>query len=478
MKKLILLITVITFYFPAFAQQNLILNGNFEDYNCIPGYQSFHCVNDWFNPSRSNNTPSYFHRLCTDTGDYGANVPNNWIGTQPSIDGDAYMALHMGGNQAREYAGAKLREPLKKGRIYNISFYTAQRPNPSPWGHNPPMALNGHGVLFEMNQRSYIPDSLIAEPHFFHTDIVYTNGFWKKIEASFIADSTYEYMLVGNFLSFADPRFQSSEPFHPNTSSQFSYYFDLFELTETNRQFTIDYQKNQDCFPVTITLFPSNLTFSDYWKWTFEDGTTSRQKNAQVTFDEPGTYTIKLAINQSDGKIYYFDKIITLEQAPLPIADFEANEELVMNSPINFENLSTDGVAFEWDFGDGFTSEDTNPSHIYTAPDDYTVTLTAYSIDGCSNTISYPIYITCGGLMNVNVFTPNSDGINDEFSFDSLQICRDFSITIFDRWGRLVFETQDPYQPWDGDEQPSGTYYYLIRYRNGGQEQGYVTLIR
>jgi hypothetical protein len=62
-------------------------------------------------------------------------------------------------------------------------------------------------------------------------------------------------------------------------------------------------------------------------------------------------------------------------------------------------------------------------------------------------------------------FIPNNDGQNDDYSFDNLHISERFSI-------------QDPYRPWDGGNEPSGTYYHIIRYRGGGQEKGFITLIR
>jgi gliding motility-associated-like protein len=474
MKKLILLITVITFYFSSSAQQNLIPNPSFEEYECIPPYyQQFRCVKDWYAPSPFENTPDYFHKQSPNSDpDYSVNVPNNWLGTQPSIYGDAYMSVHMASNRVREYASVPLLRPLVKGQEYQISFYVAKSPDPSSYLVT---TCNGQGVFFEFERR-WITDSLITEPDFYSTDIIDADQTWQYVSGTFIADSSYTHMLVGNFLSLVDPRFQSSRVIQP-LSPLLSYYFDNFELIETERKFSIHSEKNQDCFPITISFTPNNVQTSDSWKWTFDNGVTTTDQFPRKTYQEPGTYIVRLTTVENEKTYYYTDTII-LEQQPLPIADFEINEEFVMNSPINFENLSEAAVSYEWDFGDGNTSEQVSPWHTYTEPNDYIVTLTAYNADGCENTISYPIYITCGGLMNVNVFTPNNDGINDEFSFDSLQICQEFSITIFDRWGRLVFETQDPYQPWDGDEQPSGTYYYLIRYRNGGQEQGYVTLIR
>lgn len=85
-----------------------------------------------------------------------------------------------------------------------------------------------------------------------------------------------------------------------------------------------------------------------------------------------------------------------------------------------------------------------------------------------------------------NVFSPNSDNINDEFS--ALPSCEllDFSMLIYNRWGELVFHATDQYESWDGTvngkDAQSGVYAYMIQYKVGDGEMkhtyGDVTLLR
>lgn len=480
MKKVILLVTTLYFSFSIFAQQNLIPNPSFEEYHCIPDSKDeFECVKEWYNPT--NGTTDYCHWLSPDHDpDYSVNVPKTWRGFQPVVDGQAYIIAHMSfaNGRKREYAAVPLLEPLVKGQEYEISFLTSKVADIVIGNiiYRIP-ACNGQGVLFSTYKMDNRGDTIVTEPHFFSSKIINNPALtWEEVKGTFIADEAYTYMLVGNFLPLFDPRFKLSVT-EDRRYLGITYFYDKFKLVATDRKFTIDYVKENNCFPVTVTFTPNNIDTATYWKWNFHDGTLSYDEVAQKTFNEPGTYTIKLETTEK-GKTYHYEKVITLEQNPLPIADFEANERLAMNSPIQFENLSENAVAFEWDFGDGNTSTEANPWHTYTQPNDYLVTLIAYNEDDCADTIQYPFYISCSGRMNVNVFTPNNDGQNDDFSFDSLQICADFSIQIFNRWGGLVFENQDPYRPWDGGNEPSGTYYYIIRYRGGGQEKGFITLIR
>jgi gliding motility-associated-like protein len=65
-----------------------------------------------------------------------------------------------------------------------------------------------------------------------------------------------------------------------------------------------------------------------------------------------------------------------------------------------------------------------------------------------------------------NTFTPNNDGFNDDLQLISNTITDINTFQIFDRWGGLVFETNDFYQPWDGkrngEDMPVGVYVYFV----------------
>jgi len=137
----------------------------------------------------------------------------------------------------------------------------------------------------------------------------------------------------------------------------------------------------------------------------------------------------------------------------------------------------------------------TNCSHIRTAP--YMVHFTAkdYSCYPSKTTaFDLAIYVKgpVGGKMDSlmpNVFTPNGDGLNDFFQIrtDQLGACFDnFNIQIFDRWGVLVFDSDDFHFKWDGyaksgKEAASGVYYYVLKgsYINSAfQFKGFVELER
>jgi len=155
---------------------------------------------------------------------------------------------------------------------------------------------------------------------------------------------------------------------------------------------------------------------------------------------------------------------------------------------VSFTQLST-GAAIRrylWTFGDGGTSTLPAPVYTYIRPGRYKIVL---RIDGddpsCFDTARSDIWIDSVGVRMPTAFTPDGDGTNDVFTgftygFEAL------SLSIFDRWGRLVHFESAPNVNWDGTQQsrplPSGSYPYIIRavQKNGVRRtlKGVVDLIR
>lgn len=155
----------------------------------------------------------------------------------------------------------------------------------------------------------------------------------------------------------------------------------------------------------TSGLPPLGVTFSDLslsnagaitsWSWDFGDGNTSTTQNPVHIYNDPGMYTIVLTITNSTGgtdtetKTDYID----VQYFP-PTADF-TSDITSGNAPltVNYTDLSLDSVdTWNWDFGDGNTSTEQHPQHVYTIPGLYTVSLTV-SGPGGSDTHTKTDYI-------------------------------------------------------------------------------------
>lgn len=138
-----------------------------------------------------------------------------------------------------------------------------------------------------------------------------------------------------------------------------------------------------------------------------------------------------------------------------PTAEFEPNPHSASasNSIIRFMNESNGGTNYQWTFGDGATSTETSPLHVYIGSNTYTVTLLVTDDYNCLDSISKTVVIYDD--MNVyipNAFSPNSDNINEVFRpyGTGVNSTKPYEMKIFDRWGRLVFISNKFEKGWDG----------------------------
>lgn len=136
---------------------------------------------------------------------------------------------------------------------------------------------------------------------------------------------------------------------------------------------------------------------------------------------------------------------------------------------------------FVWSTLEGRSSaaryNDINLRYTFKDGGDYWVKLKASSpasTSGCSYVDSIQVTVMTSLLDIPNVFTPNGDGLNDEFRVAYRSIV-DYHIYIVNRWGRKVYESNDPAIGWNGKingkDAPQGTYYYVIR-ATGASENG------
>lgn len=140
--------------------------------------------------------------------------------------------------------------------------------------------------------------------------------------------------------------------------------------------------------------------------------------------------------------------------------------EGVIPLDVNFLNTTTGNpVTYDWDYGNGETQTtnglSTNTTYIDSGV--YVVTLTAYNAGGCSSVYSLNILVKKESFLILpNVFSPNGDGINDIWHVTHEAII-EYECTIFNRWGKKTYTSTDVSGGWDGDNNNTGTYYYVIK---------------
>ncbi|MGB1039966.1 MAG: gliding motility-associated C-terminal domain-containing protein, partial [Flavobacteriales bacterium] len=266
----------------------------------------------------------------------------------------------------------------------------------------------------------------------------------------------------------------------------------------------ISIDTSNGCEPVTVT-FTNNTDPSRIGtiEWDFGDGNTSTAlTNPMVhTYLSNGTYSVYVKITSPNGCVSDTTYTNLVEVYDIPVAFFNANPQPTnISSPnISFYDLSSSFVSqWTWDFGinlPGYatTSNLQNPRIKY--PDNgsgvYTVTLIVGSPQGCFDTITKDVVIE--GLYTLYLpssFTPNGDGLNDEFGPTGEQIDpKDYQFMIFNRWGEVLFSTSDVQETWTGRVNntgnllPEGVYVWRILATDGNSKKqheyiGHVTLLR
>lgn len=218
------------------------------------------------------------------------------------------------------------------------------------------------------------------------------------------------------------------------------------------------------CSPLTVQ-FTNNSLYGEIYIWGFGDGQFSVKENPVHTYYVPGSYIVKLIVYNIAGESIH-NGIITVYQNPSAL--FEAYPTDVVNNEqiVVFSNNSMyDSLSF-WRFGDGLTSTEKNPYHKYEEQGNYTVSLTVTSSKGCvdSALLATPIRVDwkTGYIKFPNVFKWNETGPTGgvwrkgcypemDFVFHPFyENIIEYKLQIFNRWGVLIYESNDLYKGWDG----------------------------
>ena len=195
MKYLIATVLLIIMSHKSFAQ-NLVPNPSFEEYTACPAfYGDIEKATNWFSFRES---PDYFNS-CANAG---VSVPVNSFGHQSPIEGQAYAGLvtySTGNPQGREYLGTQLTQPLVIGVKYYFSIFVSRADTPTLNG-----ASNNFGFKFSTVPYTQSNPSPIDNSSHYHSTLIITDqDNWVKISGSFTADSTYTYLMIGNFYNDA-----------------------------------------------------------------------------------------------------------------------------------------------------------------------------------------------------------------------------------------------------------------------------------
>jgi gliding motility-associated-like protein len=219
------------------------------------------------------------------------------------------------------------------------------------------------------------------------------------------------------------------------------------------------------CKPLEIELHASpESQHVNQIVWNVAGVGTFFTDSLNIKLSLPGTYDVEATAISNEGCTSSIFLEEVAEVYPLPVSSFSISpSELTTLEPeATFSNKSTGAVAYTWNFSGLGESNEENPTFLF--PNDrsnnFFVCLEAINSYGCRDTSCRYVYMETDYIVFApNAFTPDDDGDNDFW----LPVIRGFDtngyeLSIFNRWGKRVFYSENPTEPWTGSVE-SGDYY-------------------
>ena len=244
------------------------------------------------------------------------------------------------------------------------------------------------------------------------------------------------------------------------------------------------------CLIPEITLNGNGSSLGNFsYNWTSPTGTiSSNSASLYPSITSGGTYY--LAVTNNYNLCSSVSSVFINE-------DLSANVD-ILSSSILVDTISAepplsidfswvgDYGSINWDLGDNNFGTDSSFTHSYNLRGTYDVIITLLDENGCVAYDSLLVIVKPRDIIFPNVFTPNNDGENDIFSFRGEKI-KEFTCSIFNRWGQEVYNWNTPVGGWDGrtiagKESPTGEYFYILKavdqYGKTIEKKGIIMLMR
>ncbi len=511
-------------------------------------YSNFVTVKDWSNPVK-NSTPDYYNRCANFSS--GVDVPLNGKGYQEPLTGDAYAGIiaynqfsNPTGHYYSEHIYCKLKSKLIAGVTYNVSFYVSATYH--PLATDSYCALDRLGAYFsDTIFYTEVNDHLVAPYHIKSTQGIPIDdtSSWTKISGEYTAHGGEEYMVIGNMDDNSNLQVKDYFPNTPSLYKQCYYYIDDVSVIRKPHCDTL-YSKIDTffCHNDSLVLTSSALGANSY---TWNQG----QSSNKVTVYAPGVYwcratsdtcdyyvdsfVVKSFVSVLEGKkkdtvICLYDSLTFTLNATATSADryvwstgdttvsiaikdtgtywcrsiqdcvlyqdtfkfthtsFDHTVDLGADTIIcNGETYTIGKEIFEeveyiWNTGEGVCCITPDKSGKY----QLTVT------DGCTKyedevLLEFDNCINC--ILIPSAFSPNQDGMNDQYRAFTRCGLKEYELLIYNRWGEQVYRTTNITSGWDGQYKGQraevGVYYYLVKYKFNSSDEmktnkGNLTLIR
>jgi gliding motility-associated-like protein len=240
------------------------------------------------------------------------------------------------------------------------------------------------------------------------------------------------------------------------------------------------------CVPATVQF--QNLSQADspmYYTWTFGDGDSSTNTNPSHIYENVGSYSVGLEVITTEGCV---DTLYMLQQDlitvhPSPTSKFIVDPEVtdICNARIQFTDQSIGANSYFYLFDDStYFSEEQHPIHNYQTGGTLYPMQIATNEFGCKDTSYQKLMIEPFSIYVPNSFTPDGNEFNDDFNgLFGLEVYG-WELSIYNKWGEMVYQTNDPQFGWDGSSQGTlvqqGTYAYVLKYISCDKPEGWQTI--
>lgn len=245
------------------------------------------------------------------------------------------------------------------------------------------------------------------------------------------------------------------------------------------------------CPEITSTSNAGAGTTISNYAWQFSNGQSSSSQSPVwsdcITNNSTNSVSIgvTLTVTTDKGCIASHNEPNYIQIGPNPIADFYFLPENpnVLENTVDFRNTSVNGDSYSWTFDSHGSSNEVNPS--FTFPEegnqDYYVELIVTTDEGCQDTAYAIVNIADQIIFYVpNTFTPDGDKFNESFQpiFTSGFEPMDYNLLLFNRWGEVVFESNNAKIGWDGTYNgklvKDGVYVWKIEFKETMSDKRHI----
>jgi gliding motility-associated-like protein len=246
------------------------------------------------------------------------------------------------------------------------------------------------------------------------------------------------------------------------------------------------------CNEITAHFLDTSLSpTSVSCEWDFGDGTTSTSPIGNHTYSSPGNYDVAVHLWTSadciTSETFTYDNIVSVLMPPVAGYNISDGTVDLLEATIQFTDASQNALSVVYYLSDGTMVEDFDFSHTFTESGTFTIEQVVTDAAGCKSAVTGTVIVMGYAFFAPNSFTPDNDGLNDWWIPVSTGIT-EYSLQIYDRWGDLIFESNDQNEPWVGNVErgnhfaANGVYTYLIKAKDTTEYPfelvGHITLVR